>query len=196
MARKAKTMRLTDSERQFIEDNHGLLLKFMHQHNIDIEQYYGPLAEKFCRCLRNYDESRGAFSTYLWRALSTEYWSIRRTEFASSRYIPPECFVYLDQVISYENNVTEGELIGYDELAYSNIETQELIRSFKSYLHKNCKQERSRVKLEETFDLLLEGKTQVQISEYQGISKQAVSRRVETLRQIYDKVRGNVYAGC
>ena len=41
MGRERKKIYLTDDERMFITENHNLLLKFMHVHNIDIDQYYG-----------------------------------------------------------------------------------------------------------------------------------------------------------
>ena len=196
MGRKVKEMRLTDDERQFIEENHGLLLKFIHQHNIDMEQHYGALAERFCRCLRGYDKSKGAFSTYVWRTLTTEYRSIKRIEFAPSRYIPPECLIYLDQAVSCENDATEGELIGCDEIAYSDIEIQELIRDFKEYLYKNCREKQSGVNLAKTLDLLLEGRNQAEIGKCQGITQQAVGKRIEALRKMYNRARRDIYAGC
>lgn len=194
MGRKKKEMSLTDEERMFITKNHNLLLKFIYTHNIDIDQYYGALAEKFCRCIRNYDEAKGTLSAFVWPVLKREYGRIRTSENLLFKYTPPECMIYLDEIADEANHLEWSELIGGDEPAYLNIEAGDLIKDMKAYIRKNTKFDPER--MEETFNLLLAGKNQTEISTYQGVSINAVNRRVKTLRQTYDKVRGNAYAGC
>lgn len=195
MGRERKKMYLTDDERTFITENHNLLLKFMHVHNIDIDQYYGVLAEGFCRCVRSYDRSKGAFSTFVWKVLQREYQDAQKLERLPSKYVNPEHLVYLDQIVyNDEKNTEKSELIGCEESAYSTIETNDTMRSMKKYLKENTKCNAQQ--MGETLDLLLAGKSQAEISTYYGVSIQAVNQRVKTLQRAYGEVRGNAYACC
>lgn len=66
---------LSDAQQKFAEQNHGLLLKFLSETELD-EDYYSILAERYLKTVVKYLESedlqRYSFSTILWRNLRSE----------------------------------------------------------------------------------------------------------------------------
>ena len=63
---------LSDVKQKFADQNHGLLLKFLSDNELD-EDYYSILVERYLKTVVKYLESEDlqeyAFSTVLWRKL-------------------------------------------------------------------------------------------------------------------------------
>lgn len=67
--------KLTPLQQAFANEHHGLLLKFMGKYHLS-DDYYGPLAERYLRTVKQYMETptlqNYAFSTILWYRLRKE----------------------------------------------------------------------------------------------------------------------------
>lgn len=72
---------LSDVQQKFADQNHGLLLKFLSDNELD-EDYYSILVERYLKTVVKYLESEDlqeyAFSTVLWRNLRSELFNYRR----------------------------------------------------------------------------------------------------------------------
>lgn len=73
---RRKEIVLTEYQRQFATEHHGLLLKFMGSHGLGDEEY-GLFAERYLRTVATYTNNRElqnkyAFSTILWYRLWAE----------------------------------------------------------------------------------------------------------------------------
>lgn len=79
---KRKEIILTEYQRQFAQEHHGLLLKYMATHGLGDEEY-GLFAERYLRTVATYTsnqalQSKYAFSTILWYRLWAELGRERR----------------------------------------------------------------------------------------------------------------------
>ncbi len=79
---KRKEIVLTEYQRQFATEHHGLLLKFMGTHGLGDDEY-GLFAERYLRTVATYTsnqklQSKYAFSTILWYRLWAELGRERR----------------------------------------------------------------------------------------------------------------------
>lgn len=67
---------MTDEQRQFAEENHGLIYKFLSTYHYSlnaVEDYYGLAAIGYCKAVITYDKERDvAFSTYAYACMLTE----------------------------------------------------------------------------------------------------------------------------
>lgn len=76
-----RSYRLTEEERRFAEENHGLLLKFLAEHGLG-RDYYTVLIERYLHTAVKYCRStrlrKLKFSTVLWKNLRSELYDFRR----------------------------------------------------------------------------------------------------------------------
>ena len=83
--------RLTQRERAFAEQNHGLLMKFMRCCRLD-DELYGALSLRYLKTVRRYLRSRKlrryAFSTILWLNLRSELSHELRRSFRAPIPVP------------------------------------------------------------------------------------------------------------
>ena len=55
--------KLTKEQQKIVEDNHNLIYDFLHRRGLNVEEYYGIVAESLCKAVLNWDESKGTLST-------------------------------------------------------------------------------------------------------------------------------------
>ncbi len=90
---RRKEIVLTEYQRQFAAEHHGLLLKFMGTHGLGDEEY-GLFAERYLRTVATYTsapelQSKYAFSTILWYRLWAELGREKRRRGRRKQYEVP-----------------------------------------------------------------------------------------------------------
>lgn len=55
--------KLTKHEQKIVEDNHNLIYSFIHSRGLEVDEYYGLVAESLCKAVMNWDESKGKLTT-------------------------------------------------------------------------------------------------------------------------------------
>lgn len=94
---KRKEVILSEYQRRFAEEHHGLLLKYMGTHGLGDEEY-GLFAERYLRTVATYTssqklQSKYAFSTILWYRLWAELGRERRRKMRREQHE-----IYLEDV--------------------------------------------------------------------------------------------------
>lgn len=163
---------MTDEQKKLITDNHQLIYSFLHRYEYDPEEYYDLAAIGLCNAARLYDESKGAFSTYAYKAMLN---AINRELIFKSRTkrIPEHLIISYDCETCNE----EGEVIDFLSLIPSttNIEKEVLAKvTVESYMDEL--NDRDRLVLV----LLEQGFNTIEISKIIGVSR-------TTIRKIRDR---------
>ncbi|HZJ99367.1 MAG TPA: sigma-70 family RNA polymerase sigma factor, partial [Tissierellaceae bacterium] len=68
-----------------VEDNHNLIYSFIHRRGLDVDEYYGLVAESLCRAVMNWDESKGALSTIFYTIATNDLYREWRKGLAGKR---------------------------------------------------------------------------------------------------------------
>ncbi len=63
---------LTDEQKKLIEENHGLIYKYISIRGLDKDEWYDILAERFCKIIPQYDPKKGKLSTLAFKAFTNE----------------------------------------------------------------------------------------------------------------------------
>ena len=159
---------MTDEQRQLASENHQLIYSFLNKYHFDPEEYYGLAAIGLCKAAKLYDESKGNFSTYAYRAMLN---SIKHDLLFKSRAkrIPENLIDYYNSEICNEN----GEIIEYLSLIPSGDDIEkEVIAKIVVESYMNLLTDRDRLVLA----LLSDGYTHQEIGKIIGVSRNTVSK--------------------
>lgn len=63
------SIQLNNEQRKLVEDNHNLIYQYLIDNNLPQDEYYDIAAISLCKAALKYDTSKGAFSTYVYRAI-------------------------------------------------------------------------------------------------------------------------------
>lgn len=63
------SIQLNDEQRKLVADNHNLIYQYLIDNNLPQDEYYDIAAIGLCKAALEYDTSKGAFSTYVYRAI-------------------------------------------------------------------------------------------------------------------------------
>ena len=63
------SIQLNDEQRKLVADNHNLIYQYLIDNNLPQDEYYDIAAIGLCKAALKYDTSKGAFSTYVYRAI-------------------------------------------------------------------------------------------------------------------------------
>lgn len=100
--------KLTNEQSKLVEDNEKLIPWFCHKYHLNIEEWYGTLAIVLCQSAKEYDENKGAFSTYFaMRAFSKMSKEFHRSK-AQRNYHKDE--VLLDEVAQSHNDIIDVDM--------------------------------------------------------------------------------------
>lgn len=99
---------LTPEQQKLAEDNHKLIYWFMKRHGLYDDEYYGIFAISLCKAAREYDESKGAFSTVATKYMSSDlqkYWE----HLSLKKAVPQSAIMSLSTPLpgSYTNGTME-----------------------------------------------------------------------------------------
>lgn len=73
-----KVEKLTEDQKQLVEENHNLIYKVLYDHHLDIDEWYDVAAIALCKAAMGFDPERNfQFSTYacaaIWNNICREY---------------------------------------------------------------------------------------------------------------------------
>ena len=161
---------MTDEQRKLVTENHNLIYSFLNKHGFDIEEYYDLAAIGLCRAAKTYDESKGAFSTYAYRAMLTDIDRDIRYRNRDKR-IPEHLIDSYNAEVCNDDNGSSVELVNYIP---SNVDIEREVIGlymFDRYLARlSDLSERDKL----IFWLLLDGYTHREIGEIVGCSYQNI----------------------
>ena len=63
---------LTHEQRRLVEHNHNLIYQFLYDNNLPIDDNYGACAIALCQAAKQYNPTKGAFSTYAYKAMRNQ----------------------------------------------------------------------------------------------------------------------------
>ncbi|HZJ99851.1 MAG TPA: sigma-70 family RNA polymerase sigma factor [Tissierellaceae bacterium] len=126
--------KLTKDQQKIVEDNHNLIYDFLHRRGLNVDEYYGLVAESLCKAVLNWDKSKGKLSTLFyiiarndiykeWRGGSVGIYQFTDTVPLEEDWIPEnydlECEFMLKETIkdvenSEYNNLFQLKLLGYN----------------------------------------------------------------------------------
>lgn len=157
--------KLTDKERQLVEENHNLIYAFLHEKQLDKTEYYGLIAESLCKAVMNWNKDRGALSTLFYRVANRDLYTHWRNQNVQKR--------------RNEGEVKFEDL--YFELNY-NLENEVLMKEIIEGILNS--------EYAEIFNLRLQGLTQTEIADIIGVSQVEISRRLKKMGERYfDRTR-------
>lgn len=77
------SIQLNDEQRKLVEDNHNLIYQYLIDNKLPQDEYYDIAAIGLCKAALKYDTSKGAFSTYVYRAIQN---NISRNKVTEKRH--------------------------------------------------------------------------------------------------------------
>ena len=175
---------LNYEQQQLVEQNHNLIYSFAKSRKLDLEGYYDVLAIGLCKAALVFDENKGTFSTLAYKCMSNEYNKIIKKQ-TLKRKIPDNLLSSLDAVINIsEEDGSETTLYDYIKkdifpIPDSSTITNIMIKNF--YNNKLTKQE------QKVFRLLVQDRTQVEISKIMGLTRSRIGQIVMRIREKWIK---------
>ena len=133
--------KLTKEQQKIVEDNHNLIYDFLHRRGLNIEEYYGIVAESLCKAVLNWDESKGKLSTLFyiiarndiyneWRKGSVGIYQFTDTVPLKEEWIPEnydlEGEFMLKETIKEVENSEYNDLFQLKLLGYNNKQIAEM----------------------------------------------------------------------
>jgi RNA polymerase sigma-70 factor (ECF subfamily) len=80
---------LTPEEQKYAEENHDLVYKFLHMHNLNVDDYYDVIIFGYLRAVENYskrpDLQKLKFTTVAYAAMGSEWKNYSRAQNAEKR---------------------------------------------------------------------------------------------------------------
>ena len=157
-------MRLTEEQKQIVEDNHNLIYWYIKIANLDYQEWYDLLAIELCYTVMKYDESKGSLSNYFkMRADGLVYKEYRKSQAQKRYHVDLE---YIDNIYSD----VKDELEGYASTNSSDTEVRDLFKG----------------EYGEIMRMKYEGYSQTEIAEALGCSQSYVSKILKKLRNKYE----------
>jgi len=116
--------RLNTFQRLLAEKNHCLIYSFMRSKKLDIEEYYGDIAEAYCNAITSYSPEKGTLSSYVYYCLNNKLKNIRKAE-SAAKIISIHLVVSFDQPI----NDSDDDSNLYDSLPdpLADVESQAML---------------------------------------------------------------------
>ena len=157
--------KLTKDQQKIVEDNHNLIYSFIHSRGLDVDEYYGLVAESLCKAVLNWDKPKGELSTLFYTIANNDLNHQWRKGLAGKRQheglLPMEDWGAVDEY-DLENEVLT-------KIAIEDIENSEF---------------------KEIVELRILGYTQSEIGEMLGISQVTVSRKLKKVGEKYFDRKG------
>lgn len=159
--------KLTDKERQMVEDNEKLIYWYANKKNLDIDEWYGLLAIELCKTVRKYNPDRGSLSTYF--KLRADIMVYRKMQ---EKYRSGELYDY-----EIDESQHEDESVEVFDKVDSDIALEDLLDSLET--------DRDRLIIK----MKLDGYTQKEIAEETGLTQQGVGWVLRKVRERLDANR-------
>lgn len=106
-------MKLTESQRKLVEDNHNFIYYFLKKHNLRIDDWYDTCAIGMCNAAMNFQPEQGfRFITFANTCLLNEIRQAKRKQKSKRRNA--ECYS-LDQVVPGTDDLTLTDMLASPE---------------------------------------------------------------------------------
>lgn len=158
-------------KKKFAEDNIGLLYAYFTKHKIHDEDIKATLGLAFWRAVLTYDDTREAtFSTYAYKVLGWEMYTIIRSQQTQKRTLPKsKTLWHLEYLTATEDGDKEAsELIGCVDDNIERFECDDVVERLLPYLQ---------VDEQKILKLSYAGYKAVEIAKMMGCSRQNISAR-------------------
>lgn len=122
---------MTPEQQKLAADNHGLIIKFLVKHHLNIDDYYGDMAVEFCYAARAYRPEMGyAFSTYAYRCMHNHLIRMWQ-ENGRAKRVPKYIISSLDELV-FSDDDASVKVNNIRALAgtYSSDETSIFVKEF------------------------------------------------------------------
>lgn len=162
---KSIVRKLTKEQQKIVEDNHNLIYSFLQSRGLNIDEYYGLIAESLCKSVLNWDESKGALSTLFYIVARNDLYKEWRS--GQVGHYQFEDTVPLDEEWCSVTYDLENDLIMKETL-----------------------EEISKSKYKELFELKRMGYTNKEISELFGVSESTIGNWVRKMGDKYFNRKG------
>ena len=159
--------KLTDKERQMVEDNEKLIYWYANKKNLDLDEWYGLLAIELCKTVRKYNPDRGSLSTYF--KLRADIMVYRKMQ---EKYRSGELYDY-----EIDESQHEDESVEVFDKVDSDIALEDLLESLET--------DRDRIIIR----MKLDSYTQKEIAEETGLTQQGVGWVLRKVRERLDANR-------
>lgn len=186
MKKLEKTKRLTDEQRQFAEENHGLLLAFLKRKHLPIfepdmysgEDWYGVAAIGYCKAVLAYDKNlKTPFSSFAFACMEHECSHAHKRMFTKSRHSDDGPEISLNNMIENENGEI-CELVDAIVDRKSEYENAVVLSDVESNVIK-----RYSPKSQDIFKKYLAGWSQGEIADFYSCTRQYVSFEIIKIRK-------------
>lgn len=157
--------KLTKEQQKIVEDNHNLIYSFIHKRGLDVDEYYGIVAESLCKAVLNWDKSKGNLSTIFYIVARNDLYQEWRKGIASKR--KHEGIVSLEDELVLDDYNLEDEIVLKETL-------EELKNS----------------EFRELLELKLLGYNQKEIASMLGVSQVTISRWLRKIGEKYFDRKG------
>ena len=166
--------RLTEEQRKLVEDNIGLVKKFVEKKKLKYDEWYDLMCVAICEAAITFNPEKGKFSTHaFWKMqqkLTNEAVNMNRNKRGNGD--KPK---RLDQTVRVENeDYTLAELIASDD----NVEESAVLRKNMADMMKRLTKTEQIIAAE-----LANGTTQKEIGAKMGLSQQCINAYVKLMRR-------------
>lgn len=115
---------LTKQQQDLVEKNHNLIYGFIHNHKLNVEEYYDILAIAVCKAAKMFDGNKSDFSTYAYNAMKKELYKYWR-HINRQKFIPDE--MILSYNAEYDNSSNEGRSINLMDYLMDKHSTHDIV---------------------------------------------------------------------
>ena len=162
---------LTEEQKILVEKNHNLIYYVLLKHGLSINDYYDIGAIALCKAAKNYDETRGSFTTFAVYCIEMQLRHEHRKETNKKRFAK-------DGIVSLDADVN-GEGCNLSMfIGKSYIDDDVILVNVRSVLDE---QQRT------IFEYLLLGYNQCELAKILNISQPVISRKITKMRKIIKK---------
>ena len=170
--------RLTEEQRELVNNNIGLVKKFIEKKRLKYDDWYDLMCIALCEAAITFNPEKGKFSTHaFWKMqqkLTNEATNMNRSKRGNN-----DKPMRLDQTVRVENeDYTLAELVASED----NVEESAMLRKNMSDMMKMLSKTQQFIAVE-----LANGKTQKEIAEELGIARQTFNTHLKRMR---DKLVG------
>lgn len=172
---------LNEEQRKIAEENHGLIYSFMHYKHLN-EDWYGLLAEAYCKAIETYNGDYGSLSNYVYTCMGNKM----KTQFMLDSRPKSK----LDESIAYfsldketkigDEKCPMSDVTGENDETLNDIYLKELIVELRDILTN---------KELEIFDLLMNGFTKQEIWEKLNITRQWYHHCLRNIKKKYNNLK-------
>lgn len=153
-------IKLNDEQRKMVEDNHNLIYQYIHDKNLNLEEWYGWLAIELCESVLRYNPDKGKLSTLFYIRCNNKLRQEYRKKHSQKR-----CNNGVVPIID--------DLVGEDVCIIDKVDNSIILDKLMEHEYADI------------IKLRCEGYTQNEIADIVGISQSNVSKILKKIKKEY-----------